>query len=547
MSGSENYASRDQIIQQSTLTIEKVSRPFVMRSGSSASRPRLNASTINFHSFPGTAMVLADNQLASNIQNNDSELREWDRRNVQQEPSVTDQNLQQANYRNPTIFENVEYFVRRFISYIFTLSFLSSLMIGAIIIDVSHKANTLAFNLFGKANSNSNRAFAAVELQRASQRTKRDKKVLRDINYYASLVGLQVTQFEVVTEDRFVLEMYRVIDPHETEVQRRTRYPVLLIHGLLQSAGAFCVNEEDSLAFYLCKSGYDVWLANNRCGFFHKHLDYKYNDPRMWDWDVREMATKDLTCFVNFVLEQSGHEKIGVVGHSQGTTQTFLALSKCYVPDLGKKISCFCALAPAVYAGPLVDRKFFKYIRFLSPCAYRLLFGIHAFIPAMISLRNAIPKRWLTYCSCVMFHFLFHWTDSRWDRNLEGRKFQFSPAFVSSKSMSWWLGRNGFAARRCIFEHEDETPWFDQRCPPLALWIASNDLLVDGKRLLRRLEELEPDVPVVKKKVIMEYEHLDVLWAIDAGEQVGKEVNQTLWSTAWNRENFRVPEYCEEL
>lgn len=30
-------------------------------------------------------------------------------------------------------------------------------------------------------------------------------------------------------------------------------YPVLMIHGLLQSSGAYCTNDDDSLAFFLCK------------------------------------------------------------------------------------------------------------------------------------------------------------------------------------------------------------------------------------------------------------------------------------------------------
>ena len=47
---------------------------------------------------------------------------------------------------------------------------------------------------------------------------------------------------------------------------QKPKFPILMIHGLLQSAGAYCTNDNDSLAFYLCKAGYDVWLGNNRCG-----------------------------------------------------------------------------------------------------------------------------------------------------------------------------------------------------------------------------------------------------------------------------------------
>lgn len=94
-----------------------------------------------------------------------------------------------------------------------------------------------------------------------------------DIGYYARRVGLAVETFRVETEDGFLLELQHVYDPADPPYYPvtagdgggeklnggrqgrpgRRRYPVLLMHGLLQSSGAFCVNDEDSLAFWLCK------------------------------------------------------------------------------------------------------------------------------------------------------------------------------------------------------------------------------------------------------------------------------------------------------
>ena len=43
--------------------------------------------------------------------------------------------------------------------------------------------------------------------------------------------------------------------------------------------------------------------------------------------------------------------------------------------------------------------------------------------------------------------------------------------------------------------------------------------------MLRRLRRgREPHVKLVHSKVIEKYEHLDVLWAVDAVDKVGKEV-----------------------
>jgi len=240
--------------------------------------------------------------------------------------------------------------------------------------------------------------------------------LVADIGYYARRVGLDAEVFNVQTEDGFVIELWHVYDPREhqavpaehrqvgspklfsrtescdssfAEAQAsypagQKKYPILMIHGLLQSAGAYCCNDDDSLAFWLAKSGYDVWLGNNRCGFKPRHTSLKYGDPRMWAWNIRQMGVMDLPALISRVLGETGFEKLGLIAHSQGTTQTLVALAKEQRPDIGEKISVFCALAPAVYAGPLIGKIYFKIMRVISPTLFRLIFGIHSFIPLMM-------------------------------------------------------------------------------------------------------------------------------------------------------------------
>ncbi|OQU93704.1 alpha/beta-hydrolase lipase domain-containing protein [Cladophialophora immunda] len=414
-------------------------------------------------------------------------------------------------------------------------------------------------------------------------------KLVCDIRYYARRVGLDAEEFKVQTEDGFILTLWHIYSPSEytprPSMERQPdepsvftdskegfqqhipkqysdgnrRYPVLLVHGLLQSAGAYCANDDDSLAFYLCKSGYDVWLGNNRCGFSPEHSLLKYHDPRMWAWNIRQMGVMDLPAFMSRVLVETGFEKLGLVCHSQGTTEAFVALAKEQRPDLGDRISVFCALAPAVYAGPLIGKMYFKLMRVISPSMFRVFFGIHSFIPLMMTMHRMLPGKLYGALGYRVFSFLFNWTDTRWDRGLRDRLFQFSPVYVSAESMRWWLGRECFAKQKCILatredgqneEVEDgdgeesserassdeddrgRTAWYDEHVPPLALWVAGSDDLVDGRRLLRRFQRgREPFVQVVHSKVIEEYEHLDVLWAMDAVEQVGSEVRQVLWKT----------------
>jgi len=337
------------------------------------------------------------------------------------------------------------------------------------------------------------------------------------------------------------------------------------------------------------RSGYDVWLGNNRCGFKPEHQMLTYDDPRMWNWNIRQMGVMDLPALISRVLSETGLEKLGLVCHSQGTTETFVALAKEQRPDIGDKISVFCALAPAVYAGPLIGKMYLKFMRIISPGMFRMFFGIHAFIPFMMTMHSVLPGTLYGAMGYRVFSFLFNWSDVRWDRDLRDRMFQFAPVYVSAEAMRWWLGRECFASQKCILatrnelkaeDEEDEmddyhehgsahsnekTPaeaglntqqprgrhaWYDERVPPFALWVAGSDELVDGRRLLRRFERgREPHVRVVHSKIIDEYEHLDVLWAMDSIEKVGREVREVLWKTApaSARKVCRTPRGCEEV
>lgn len=445
-----------------------------------------------------------------------------------------------------------------------------------------------------------------------------------DVGYYARRVGLEVEEFRVQTEDGFIIELWHLYNPKQqspSSAERRghrgpnifpsnkdteegakesnsstpasdvkVKYPVLLVHGLLQSAGAYCANDDESLAFYLCKSGYDVWLGNNRCGFKPRHQLLKPQDPRMWSWNIRQMGVMDLPALISRVLSETGFEKLGLICHSQGTTETFVALAKEQRPDLGNKISVFCALAPAVYAGSLIGKMYFKFMRIISPGMFRMMFGIHAFIPLMMTKHTWLPGRLYGALGYRVFSFLFNWTDDRWDQGIRDRLFQFAPVYVSAESMRWWLGRECFATQKCILatreegrmeDEEDEEEdyyvhnvehstehmlkdapnsqgqgergqraWYDEQVPPFALWVAGSDELVDGRRLLRRFErKREPYVRVVHSKVIEEYEHLDVLWAMDSVDKVAREVKEVLWKTVpkADRDRCRVPKGCEAV
>ena len=535
-------------------------------------------------------------------------------------------------YGPPNVLRNLQCMFFRISAFFLSLAFLGVIVLGSLFTTIPIVVNNIWYRVTFR-NPDAQRPFYEEEKRRAQARREQEQAwkhkspnrldraetaqefppteggpdpIICDVAYYARRVGLDVETFEVQTEDGFIIDLWHVYDPKEyTELEeslrsdqgpevfqrqrrkfkdpsQKPKFPVLLMHGLLQSSGAYCCNDDESLAFWLCKSGYDVWLGNNRCGFNPKHALLEYNDPRMWCWNIRQMGVFDLPALTSRVITETGFEKIGLICHSQGTTQTFVALAKEQRPELGEKLTVFCALAPAAYAGPLIGKMYFKFMRIISPGLFRLMFGIHAFIPFMMQMHKILDPRLYGWLGYKVFSFLFDWTDARWDRGLRNRMFQFAPVYVSAESMRWWLGRECFAKHKCILstkeivraeEHMDakadgrpvtprtpsaleahrkhpkgSTAWYNEQAPPMAFWVAGNDDLVDGKKLLRRFEKgREPHVDLVHSKIIPEYEHLDVIWAMDAVDQVFKEVREVLWKTCNARDICRVPEGCEAV
>ena len=529
-------------------------------------------------------------------------------------------------YGPPSLLRDIQCLTFRVTSFFLSLAFLSVIVLGALFTSIPPFLRW-TWKIATLQDPDANRPFIEEEKRRAQLRNEQKHKLRRkkssanspddqadttnnldylspdpivcNVGYYARRVGLDVEELQVQTEDGFIIDLWHVYDPKEytplsesdrqhrgpelfTQPSKRPRpftsqkpkFPILLLHGLLQSSGAYCVNDEDSLAFFLCKSGYDVWLGNNRCGFNPKHTVLGYSDPRMWCWNIRQMGVFDLPALTSRVLYETGFSKLGLICHSQGTTQTLVALAKEQRPDLGEKLTVFCALAPAAYAGPLIGKMYFKFMRVISPGMFRLLFGIGPFIPIMMTSHKLLPPRVYGWLGYKVFSFLFDWTDGRWDRGLRDRMFQFAPVYVSAESMRWWLGRECFARHKCILGTREEgreeewedgeggkmnlervgsrrrskgsRAWYNGQTPPFALWVCGNDCLVDGRKLLRRFERgREPCVDVVFSTVLEGYEHLDVIWAMDAVERVFKDVRDVLWKTCNVRGECRVPVGCE--
>ncbi|EIW73046.1 hypothetical protein TREMEDRAFT_42161 [Tremella mesenterica DSM 1558] len=369
---------------------------------------------------------------------------------------------------------------------------------------------------------------------------KEGRKVSKDPRDYARQVGMDIEHQTVETEDGYYLRMHKVIDPDaQPHSDGRGGFPVLVLHGLFQSSGSFVTSEDRSLAFWLARQGgYQVYLGNTRGIFDMGHRTFSRNDPRFWDWTIRELAMYDLPAMIDHVCKDSGYDKVAFIGHSQGNGLTFISLSLGMCPSLGKKMSVFIALAPAVYAGPLTTGFPFTTLNRLEWTTWKRVFGVLDFIPLMRWAYDYCPAKIFATLGYIMFAFLFSWTDTNWLRRRKTKMFRFTPTPVSSASIFWWCGKGGFADRKCTLDDTLDR-WFDDRFPPLALYYGGRDFLVLVEPLIERLKSKEKDVKVIKVIKLDQSEHCDFYWAAEAVEWAYESFMDDIEKTR--------PKYPEEL
>ena len=366
-----------------------------------------------------------------------------------------------------------------------------------------------------------------------------EARLVPSLNYYFGLHDIEIEEFKIKTEDNYTLDVWHLKNP--AGEAPGARKPLLMIHGLLQSSGAFASGAKNSLAYYFYSQGYDIWLGNNRIGFATEA-----NDDEYWDWDITEMAKYDLITMVEFVKSKTLFPKITLFGHSQGTTQIFLALINNY-NDVINDIENFVALAPATYPGPLLFDSIV--INLLSRGVQnKYIFGNKCFLRIMMLVRNVcVGRAFFSFICYAIFNYLFDWNDTLWGGpNLRNRHFLFSPVFVSVKLMRWWLGSDpskpSFKNKPEDIFPEDKG-WFDQHNPGnkdanpnVLLFVPRQDRLVDGERIINHFVKHEKNVNY-KIWYINEYSHLDVLWATDAIERVAKPIAENLKFTVERQES----------
>jgi len=165
--------------------------------------------------------------------------------------------------------------------------------------------------------------------------------------------GYTVEEHKVITPDGYILGVYRIPRGRNSPKSGKPGRPVLLQHGLLDSATTWAINfPGQSLSYILADAGYDVWLGNMR-GNKYSRAHVKYNpahDEEFWDFSFDEMANIDLPSMVYYILNVTQQTHIGYVGHSQGTMIGFANFGQLD-SVLQNNVSFWVALAPVAHLG----------------------------------------------------------------------------------------------------------------------------------------------------------------------------------------------------
>lgn len=342
--------------------------------------------------------------------------------------------------------------------------------------------------------------------------------------------GYPCETYEVVTEDGYILVLFRIPHGKEGNLSEDKKEVAFLQHGVLVDAANWIQNPpKRSLGFILADAGYDVWLANSRGNTWgRKHRTLSISDSTFWDFSFDEMAKYDLPASIDFVLEKTGQQQVYYIGHSQGTTIAFVAFSTN--PQLAAKIKLLFFLAPVVtvkYA-----RTPLRKLSFLPDISVKVLFGNKNFLPDtyfgdMVASEFCRLNVGALVCSNAFF-IICGFNEKNLNMSRLDVYAAHAPAGTSVKNMIHWkqainsgkflaydYGRNGN-----LVHYKQFLPLqynISAVTVPIAMWTGGNDWLT-GPR------DVELFLPKIKNlifhKHIEDWNHLDFVYGPDARDLV---------------------------
>ncbi|XP_036034714.1 LOW QUALITY PROTEIN: tear acid lipase-like protein [Onychomys torridus] len=336
--------------------------------------------------------------------------------------------------------------------------------------------------------------------------------------------------YEVVTDDGYILLLYRIPMGKNEPRNSSTKPVVYLQHGLTLSASAWLINPpSSSLGFLLADAHFDVWLGNVRGNnYARKHVYLDPNSTAFWNFSFDEQIKFDIPATIDFIVNKTGQKQIYYVGHSQGTLLAYGALATN--PQLAQKIKANLALGPVVTTKYLSGA--FRTIAYIDPTVIKKVFGEKDIMTSPDGNR--------------VLQFVCHReTMGTVCNNLLAVLFGYNPKNLNESRIDVYAGHipSGTSVRNILhFSQGIRTGLFqtynwgsdslnmqhyNQFTPPIykvenmkvqtVIWSGGQDILanpIDVKNLVAKTYNL------VYHKKISDYNHLDFIIGKDAAEKV---------------------------
>ncbi|KAE9351871.1 hypothetical protein PR003_g4676 [Phytophthora rubi] len=344
-------------------------------------------------------------------------------------------------------------------------------------------------------------------------------------NFIRAARGYAVETHNVTTADGYILTLHRLpksyAETQSGESAAANKTTILLMHGLLDSSFSWVCNfRNQSFAFVLADAGYDVWLGNNRGNTYSdRHIKYTTEDDAFWDFSWEDMGRFDLPAMLNHALEVSGRDTLALVGHSEGTTQAFVAFSENQT--LAQSVSYFAALAPVAWLGHTKA----KALKFVARIYLDKIFDVLGQVEFLS--QNEVLQEIIGASACT----------------LNPQLCETALALVSGDSENWNSSRVAVCLRplglklcsKLICKNKAKYGSFGPPAFPVAnvkyprtgFFRGENDILATSVDI-DQLRTAMPLSTVVYDETISDFSHMDFTWAVNANDKVYQSVLEQL-------------------
>lgn len=372
-----------------------------------------------------------------------------------------------------------------------------------------------------------------------------------DLCVLAQQIGLDnCTHVPTTTSDGFIIDMIRF--------PNRGRPAVFLQHGLEDTAITWfaLTSQSKNLATMLYAQGFDVFLGNSRGNHYSQaNVDHPAMDSAIYfDLIDFDQMNRDTFACVAKILKITNRTSVSYVGHSQGTTSFFNAISSFEEPvnpqmqAEHEKIRAFIAqsvdvailVAPVAHAGH-VSSLVMRVLAALDFDKWVALFGFKWFLGSGVDwilrqVGDLVCPNWGDVCQDLLMVICGQDSPSSINVTTIERALQADPGATSVKNMQHWaqmIRHNKFAmydygSSAANTQHYGQPlpPVYNlssitkNTAPPLVIVSGADDTLADPTDVANLLKTLAPGGAVVQNiGPLAGFAHLDFVWA-DSAHQV---------------------------